>query len=329
MRKRKNKTLKMMRLPRILAVLPLGCALAALLSACGTGIEVTEHVTDKDVQRVLDKDAGQKAVVTLETYKDSLAAWKPGKRFWVADDDVRKMLAVSSAYDSDTLYLAGHILLYQSWSKSGVYLNDYDNRRLYLELKDSLDGSIYTYVAGRAVEAARPGFSLPMLIDLDMVDHVARQLVGKDYFIRTPIWYDRTTEQMIDGRHFIKVHIDSVLPGNAVLPLRVLFTTADTREQAMVWISDNVSTMHGRNFDALFTASDPRLSYPAVTDANWLLITRGQVAEGMTKEECRLALGSPKRINERPDQSGMREYWYYDGGSYLYFVDGLLSQFRK
>ena len=49
----------------------------------------------------------------------------------------------------------------------------------------------------------------------------------------------------------------------------------------------------------------------------------------MTKEECRLSIGSPKRINENPDQGGMREYWYYDGGSYLYFVDGLLSQFRK
>ena len=103
----------------------------------------------------------------------------------------------------------------------------------------------------------------------------------------------------------------------------------DTREQAMVWISDNVSTMHGRDFDALFSASDPRASYPAITDANWERITRGQVAEGMTKHECQLALGSPKRINERPDQAGMREYWYYDGGAYLYFVDGLLSQFRK
>lgn len=315
----------MMRLPGIPAVLSLGCALTALLSACGTGIEVTEHVTDKDVQRVLDKGSDQKPVVTIETYQDSLPAWKEGKRFWVADDKVTQMLAYTAAYDKDTLHLAGHVLSYAGYSLSGPD----EGSRVYIDFDDVETGLRLVYRYGKDSDIYHAGFSLPMLIDLDMVEHASLQLVGKEFFIRTPIWYDRKSEKMIDGRHFIKVRIDSVLPGNAVMPLRVLFTTTDTREQAMVWISDNVSTMHGRNFDALFTVSDPRLSYPAVTDAHWLLITRGQVAEGMTKEECRLALGSPKRINERPDQAGMREYWYYDGGAYLYFVDGLLSQFRK
>ena len=48
----------------------------------------------------------------------------------------------------------------------------------------------------------------------------------------------------------------------------------------------------------------------------------------MTKEECRLAMGSPKNLTQLPDQSGLREYWYYDGGRYLFFVDGLLKEFR-
>ena len=296
-----------------------------MLAACGTGIEVTEHVTDKDVKRVLDKGGGHEAVVTLDAYVDSLAAWKPGKRFWVADDQVRELLAYTSDYDNDTLHLAGRVLIYQGWTEGGAI----DSRRIVLDFQDSQTGEMYHYRAGKFVEARRPGFTMPMLIDLDMVDHVSRQLVGKEFYIRTPIWYDRQTEQMMNGRHFIKVCIDSVLPGNAVLPLRVLFTTADTGEKSMVWMNNNGSTMHERDFDALFSASDPRASYPSITDANWKRITRGQVVEGMTKEECRLALGSPKSINERPDQAGMREYWYYDGGSYLYFVDGLLSQFRK
>ena len=306
-----------------------GLLLCVLMMACGTGIEVTEHVTDKDVRRVMEQSPGHLTTVTLEAYRDSLPAWKTGKRFWVADDDVRKMLAVSSAYDSDTLHLARHILLYQSWSKSGVYVDEYDGRRLYLTLKDSLDGKNYTYVVGKAVEASRSGFTFPMLIDLDMVDHVAQQIVDKDLYINTPIWYDCQSGQMLDGRHYIKVHIDSVLPGNAVLPLRVHFTTADTREKAMVWMSDKSSTMYGRDFDALFAASDPHLSYPIISDETWELITRGQLKEGMTKVECRLSIGSPKSIRENPDQGGMREYWYYDGASYLYFVDGLLSQYRR
>ena len=303
--------------------------LCVLLMACGTGIEVTDRVTDKDVRRVIEQVDSRQTTVTLDPYVDSLHAWKPGKRFWVADDQINQMLRTSTSYDKDTLHLAGHILLYQSHGADGILIGDYNNRRLTLFLEDSESGEKYAYNAGKEVEARRQGFSFPMLIDLDMVDHVARQIVGREFYISTPIWYNRQTEQMVDGRHYIKVHIDSVLPGNAVLPLRVLFTTCDAGEKAMVWMSDNSSTMHGRDFDALFVASDPHLAYPAVTDENWERITRGQVVEGMTKVECQLALGVPKRINQNPDQGGMREYWYYDGGSYLYFVDGLLSQFRR
>ena len=302
-------------------------ALTSLLVSCGTGIEVTGRVTDKDVRRAMEDTDNRQTTVNLDAYVDLLPAWKMGKRFWVADDKVTQMLAESSGYDKDTLHLAGHVLTYRGYSLSGLFVDE-DNRRLYIEFDDELTGLHLIYRYGKAINARHAGFTLPMLIDMDMVDHVARQLTGREFYIRTPIWYDRQTEQMMDGRHFIKVTIDSVLPGNAVLPLRVLFTTADTRERAMVWMSDNVSTMHGRDFDAMFVASDPHLAYPAITAANWEHITRGQVVEGMTKEECRLALGSPKSINERPDQAGMREYWYYDGGSYLYFVDGLLKQFR-
>lgn len=300
--------------------------LPVIMASCGTGIELTERVTDKDVRRVMEQIDSRQQSVTLEAYRDSLEAWEPGKRFWVADDQVKELL---SDNDKDTLHLAGHILLYTGWWVSGVYVDDYNNRRMYLDLEDSQTGVSYVYRAGKEVEARRSGFTFPMLIDMDMVEHYARQIVDKDFYIKTSIWYDRQSEQMLDGRHYIKVHIDSVLPGNAVLPLRVLFTTADTREKAMVWMSDNSSTMHGRDFDALFVASDPHLAYPTITDENWKRITCGQVVEGMTKVECQLALGAPKRINQNPDQGGMREYWYYDGGSYLYFVDGLLSQFRR
>ena len=295
--------------------------------SCGTGIEMSRRVTDKEVQRILDKGAGHESVVTLEAYRDSFPAWEPGKRFWVADDRVTEMLAVTLGYDKDTLHLAGHVLRYTGYSRSGLVVYG-DDRRIFINFDDEQTGLGLSYVM-MSRDANHTLSSLPMLIDLDMVNHVSRQLVGKDFYIRTPIWYDRQSEQMIDGRHFIKVHIDSVMPGNAVLPLRVLFTTLDTGEKAMVWMSDNASTMHGRDFDALFVERDPHLGHPAITDANWELITRGQVVVGMTKEECRLSLGSPQRISENPDQGGMREYWYYDGGSYLFFVDGLLNQFRR
>lgn len=304
----------------------LGAVLVMLLASCGTGIEMTGHVTEKDVRRVMEDAENHQTVVTLEPYVDSLAAWQAGKRFWVADDQIRQML-LYSGNDLDSLHLNGHVLEYDGLVPSAMFTDDHT--KVDIRFVDPSTGQSHVYRYGKTVDAFRSGSSLPMLIDLDMVDHIAKQIEGKDYYIRTVIWYNRETEQMMDGRHYIKVHIDKVQPGNVVMPLRVLFTTADSNEQAMVWVSDNASTMHGRDFDALFVASDPHLAYPEITDANWEKITRGDVVEGMTKLECSLALGSPKRINENPDQAGMREYWYYDGGSYLYFVDGLLKQFRK
>ena len=301
--------------------------LGLFLTSCGTGIETSRQVTDRDVRRVMEQGGNDSSPQTLEAYIDSLPAWKQGKRFWVTDNKVSEMLQTSDVCNPDTLHLVNHVLCYSGCVKND--LNMGDKSKVDILFQDEATGQNLVYRYGRAVETSRAGFSLPLLIDLDMVDHVARQVVGKDFYIKTSIWYDRLNEQMMDGRHFIKVHIDSVLPGNSVLPLRVLFTTADTQERAMVWMSDNPFTMLGRDFDALFTGVDPHLSHPDISDANWDLITRSQVVEGMTKEECRLSLGSPKRINENPDQAGLREYWYYDGGAFLFFVDGLLNQFRK
>jgi len=300
--------------------------LVAGMAACGTGIENTERVTDKDVIKAMQEMDSRRPVSTLETYRDSVAAWRVGKAFHVSDDQVKLLFSHSNDYDLDTVHLAGHTLVYQGYDTGSVY----DNRQtVNLRLQDPASNNTYVYRTSKTINELGQNFRIPLLIDMDLVAHVARQVAGKDYYVCTPIWYDRASGQMTDGRQFIQVHIDSVQPGNNVMPLRVLFTTADTGERAMVWMSDNASTMHGRDFDALFTATDPHLGYPTITDANWELITRQQVAVGMTKQECRLALGAPARTSQNPDQRGMREYWYYDGGAYLYFVDGLLTQFRR
>ena len=301
--------------------------LVLITSACGTGIEVTEHVTDKDVRRVMEKNGADRPTVTLPPFEDPLTSWREGKRFWVTDDQVRELMLNQQDCNLDSVHLAGHVLSFLGSEATPLFADD--DHRIDIRFEDVADGRCYVYRFGLAQHADRSFLNLPMLVDMDLVSHVARHVQSKDYYIRTSIWYDRDNEQMMAGRHFIKVHIDSVLPGNNVLPLKVFFTAIDSGEKAMVWMSDNASTMHGRDFDALFVASDPHLSYPLIGDDNWQMITRGQVAAGMTKEECLLSLGTPGSIVERPDQAGLREYWYYDGGSYLYFVDGLLSQFRR
>ena len=60
----------------------------------------------------------------------------------------------------------------------------------------------------------------------------------------------------------------------------------------------------------------------------WALITQSRVREGMSRDECRLALGQPDRIVRTPTYGGMREHWRYTDGLYLVFDDGYLTSFR-
>ena len=298
--------------------------------SCGTGIEVTEHVTDKDVRRVITKTDQYEPQATIQAYNDSLPAWTVGKkRFWVADNQLLMLLEHGAdVATSDTVStVAGHVFVYEGYEIGSIY--DYRQTVNLIFKDENAPGRTYVYRTGKTLDEFGSEFSIPMLIDMDKVHHVSQQVVGKDYYIRTPIWYDRASRQMMPGRHFIQVHIDSVLPGNAVMPMRVLFTTIDTHQPSMVWMSDHNSSMKGRDFDALFVASDPHLLYPTITDKNWKLITQSMVTEGMTKEECLLAMGTPRNTRQVPDQAGLREYWYYDGGSFLFFIDGLLNQYRR
>lgn len=293
-----------------------------LLTACGTGIDVTEHVTEKDVEKAMT--VGRQPTVTLLPYADSVPNWREGKRFVVTDSRANVLFASSTHSDLDSLRLAGQELRYAGYTTGSLY----DNQpRVSLEFVTA-DGDTLFYRTEKKLEEFTSAFSIPMLIDLDMVGWYRRQILDKDFYVKTPIWYDAESQQMIRGRQFVKVHITDVQPGNKVMPLQVFFTALDTRASAMVWMIDQRSSMRGRDFDALFQQRDVRLDHPSISDINWSHIVNGEIVPGMTKEECLLAKGSPKRISRNPDQGGLREFWYYDGGSYLYFEDDLLMESR-
>lgn len=260
--------------------------------------------------------------MTLQPFLDSVPAWQQGKQFFVTDNQLRLVMFTTAP---DTVQLAGQLITYDGYDQGSVL----DNRdALNLRFRDR-DGKTYVYRTGKTIDQFSAKYSVPLLIDMDMVADVDRQLRNKEVWIKTPIWYDLGTEEMQRGRQFIRVRIDAVEPGNKVLPLKVKFTALDSGERAFLWMSDPNATMHNRDFDSLFSLRDLHENYPEISDATWQLIVRGELVEGMNKEECRLSMGAPKRINQLPNQAGLREYWYYDGGKYLFFVDGLLSQFRK
>lgn len=295
---------------------------ASLAGCMFTGVESTQKVSDKEVARTIGELERRQPTMSLQPYLDSVPAWQVGKQFFVTDDNVRLIFANVA---NDTTHLAGQWMTYCG-AEAGSLL---DNRDV-LNLKFmAQNGMTYVYRTNKTKDEFTSKFSVPLLIDMDMVNDMDRQLRGREVWIKTPIWYDLETEDMLRGRQFIRVHIDAVEPGNKVLPLRVKFTAVDKNQQAFLWMSDPSATLHNRDFDSLFALRDVHENYPDISDATWALIVNGDLVVGMNKDECRLAMGAPKRITQLPNQSGLREYWYYDGGAYLFFVDGLLNQFRK
>lgn len=295
-----------------------------LLSSCGTGIESTPKITEKDVEKAMARAEKTPSKSLLNIVRDSVPVWKKGKRFYVTDDRVKLIFSYSPNYDVDTLQLEGSYLEYAGYETGSLL----DNRKE-LNLKFTDGKNTYSYSTGKTLQELASHFTVPFLIDEDMVKQFAAQMEGNEYFIRTPIWYDPATGTMIDGRQFIKVKIDRVMPGNKVLPLKVLFSASDNGQQGFLWMSAGESALHSRDFDSMFSLTDVHRDFPNISDDVWQHIIHREVVLNMTKEECRLAKGAPRRISQLPDQTGLREYWYYDGGSYLFFQDGVLKQFRR
>ncbi len=299
--------------------------LPLMLVSCFTGVEGTKKVSDKDVSKAISRSqTAVKKQDLLVAYKDSVPAWRHGKRFYVTDSQVKLIFAPSNSVNSDTLQLAGKTLVYDGYSEGGVL----DNRKT-VNLMFSDGNNKYIYPTNKEIQEFNSQFQIPFLIDEDMVAFYSKQLSNKDFWIKTALWYDVKSERMIKGRQFVKVHVDRVEPGNKVFPLKVVFSAIDGGQKAFVWIATNVEVMKDRDFGSLFTTEDLREKHKDITDTNWVRITNSQVVEGMTKEECRLSLGTPKQVRQRPTYDGLNEIWYYDGGSFLLFADGLLKEFRK
>ena len=318
---------KLIRLNR-LHMMTLCWALAAslMLTACFTGVESTKAITKKDVKRALE---GTEEAVDAErgkmysVAKASFAEWQPGKLFYVTDDNVKLLFAPNAA--SATASLQQHYLSYKGYSTD----TSIDGKDCVVIAFADEAGNEYLLPTNKTLEElSQPQlpYSIPFLIDIDEILQLRSMLVGKAVYVKSPLWYD-AQGNLITGRKFVKVEIKDVLPGNKVFPYKVRF--ADGEREAYMFMSSAQSSVQNRTYTDLFSDSDVHLRYPEISDENWACIIRGDVALGMTKDECRLSLGTPKTIDRRPTYDGLVEYWTYDNGVYLIFEDGLLRRYRK
>lgn len=310
---------KISKLSRLLALACAGSCL--MLTGCFTGVESTKKINlsrdDRKLIALSDEDTLMNAV-----RPQPLGEWLPGKRFLISDGRISLLFDRygTTISPTDTASLAGDTLVYEG--RDVRRLPDGGSETI---LMMRHGGQIFRYPSGKTPEAALSAVSsgeLPMLIDLDMVSKADSLLRGRQLWIRTDLWYDMGGNR-ISGRKFVPVKVLGVVPGSMVFPLRL--TLEDDRGKRFMQLMNMGSGANeSRSFARLFRLTDPHLSYPSISDENWALIQSGRVREGMTKEECRLALGNPSFTDSGRDYSSTLDIWRYDDGTFLRFRDGLL-----
>lgn len=249
--------------------------------------------------------------------------WQPGMVFVVTDPRVAVIFDPAST-STDTLQTGDHIKLISAKPVKSFTGDEV----VELRFTDPHEGVLIYRPAlsyNAFVESAR--LEIPFTVQQCLIDSVAARLVGREFYILPQRRLDASLTPA-NGKRYMPVTITEVTVGNAVQPLTVWFNDENGNRCALLMTIANTSGAT-RNFEHLFALTSPRKRYASISDETWQLITQSRVAQGMTPDECRLALGAPDNVLRVPTTMGMGERWTYDSGVYLIFEDGTLARFRQ
>lgn len=301
-----------------------GMVLASLLLvSCNTGIEGTGTIRMSRAERRETRPTAED-MLARQIFSDSLAAWRPGKPFYVSDNKIDLILEHP---DNPEIRLEGDTLLFDGVEERGAAGTE---RHCVLRFRNG--ENFLRYNTGKDLASARntlTGLDVPLLIDIDMVMLADSILRGRTLWTLTPLWYDDNGEIMA-GRKYVPVRITSVEAGNSVFPFLISFTDADGNPAHLLMGTRSASGLGSetRTFPALFSLTDPKEKYPSILPEVWELICDGRVRTGMTKNECKLALGNPSEVDAGHNWSNTIDVWTYKDGTFLHFENGLLVNFR-
>ncbi len=300
---------------RIAATLTISVA----ATSCFTGVESTPKITDADVRRETSPATPD------ETYLAGInptpvGKWVPGRQFLVTDSKISLAVLPQSfggtqLNQGDTLRFSA---LHRAMSVTGAEVSD-------LEFNGS-NGVKYTYRVDRPTDSVsqRP-LEIPFTVDLTIVSATGKKLLDKDFFILTSARRD-SLGGLKRARKFIPVRITEVSPGTAVNPVRVKVADSFGDTGYLFLNPEARSSRASGSFASVLSLSDPRKRYPAILDEAWENIINNRVRPGMTRDECRLAIGAPVDIIRRPGYGYLYEAWRYENGTYLIFEDGILRK---
>lgn len=291
-----------------------------LMTSCFTGVESTPKITLNDVKRENGVQVSPERMLMDSIVPENMPDWKPGKTFLVIDDKARMIFSRPEGGYSNLS--KGDVIKYQSRRETTTITGD---RGVELYFSD-VNGipSVYRSSNDSTFTA------VPFTIDLELVDNARALLSGRHLWTTTPVWRD-TMDNVVTGLKFVEVKVTDVNPGTATYPLRVDFETVDAIPAlaGSLMIITNRAGAGSRTFEGQFSLTDPYVKYPLISDEHWDIIKHGRLVGGMTRDECRLSIGSPKDIDRRAGYSDVREVWMYENGIYLIFSDGLLIDYRR
>lgn len=294
-----------------------------MLSSCFTGVESTPKITRQDVEKErIVVSPEQKFLSGISPQNPNL--WRRGKSFYVSDEKAKLLFSADRPLDS--ISLKGSYIHFDSLKKAMSFAGEEVAQFIF-----SADGGTkLSYMPGVEYSELekRKNFEIPFLIDMDMVRAVKDSLKGHTYFITTPVWQTADGSSQRRVQRHVPVTVQDVVPGNSFYPFRIIFIRPGSSEPYSLLMTIGDSRTATQNFHTLFAFDNPRLHYPKITDETWQLIINSKIRIGMTKDECRLALGTPNVRGERPTTAGMVEYWQYSDGTFLIFEEGLLSVIR-
>lgn len=305
------------------------------MTSCFTGVEYTPKVTEKEVRHANVVERPESHYLDDVT-PEPFAQWQKGKRFTATDDRVIRLMGASGVGISS---LAGETVEYLGASEVMSITS-----QPVAELTFSTPQGQVTYRTDISLDSLRrrSTFEIPFLTDDARLRKLAEKLKGNTYYITTPLWCNSEGVR-VRGLKYVPVRVTGVTAGEGVYPVWLLLSyevpldaPADDRifkPGATVTfklpLSYDMTTGVARTFADQFSLKDPRLNYPRITDSNWQRIERGRVGSGMTRDECRLALGSPARVERVPGATTIYERWTYENGASLIFADGILSSYRN
>lgn len=298
----------------------------AALTSCFTGIESTKKINLSREDRQLTAPTPEEVFMQQLT-SSPLKEWPQGKQFLVVDNKALLVLVPQrgiSPVPPDSV--EGTIMLFEGVDSK---INAAGNLTVSLLFTDGK--YIYAYDTFKEFDNAmenQKSDQIPMLIDLEMVEKAKQLLVGKNFWTRSPLWYDKEGNR-IAGKKYVEVTIKDVRPGNMIFPLNLEITDHATGETAYLYMNFGNGDTESRSLHNLLSFSDIRKNYSSISPEIWELITEGKVKEGMTKEEVRLSLGQPSDSNSGHDYSQTLDIWSYESGKVLWFEDGRLVKIRQ